>query len=135
MAKQSGGNGADLGFEARFRAAADKLRGNMEPAIGNAMLTIEARHASPKGVLDHAHPVLNRIMPGDVFFSPSGNPETSINVFRREGADGRLDQHVGVIVNARESHALARTRELLLPGPMSGEIRPADAEEAIEAAA
>ena len=32
MAKQSIGNGANLGFEAKLWAAADKLRGNMEPS-------------------------------------------------------------------------------------------------------
>ena len=30
MAKQTNNNGANLGFEAHLRAAADKLRGNME---------------------------------------------------------------------------------------------------------
>lgn len=32
MAKQMGNEGATLGFEARLWAAADKLRGNMEPS-------------------------------------------------------------------------------------------------------
>ena len=32
MARQAGNNGASLGFEVRFWAAADKLRGNMEPS-------------------------------------------------------------------------------------------------------
>ena len=32
MAKQTISNGANLGFEAQLWAAADKLRGNMEPS-------------------------------------------------------------------------------------------------------
>ena len=32
MAKQANNDGANLGFEAQLRAAADKLRGNMEPS-------------------------------------------------------------------------------------------------------
>ena len=32
MAKQANNNGANLGFEAQLWAAADKLRGNMEPS-------------------------------------------------------------------------------------------------------
>ena len=32
MAKQASNNGANLGFEARLWATADKLRGNMEPS-------------------------------------------------------------------------------------------------------
>ena len=32
MAKQPNNNGANLGFEAQLWAAADKLRGNMEPS-------------------------------------------------------------------------------------------------------
>ena len=41
----------------------------------------------------------------------------------------------GVIANAQESHTLAKTRDLLLPKLMSGEIRLRDAEEAVEAVA
>ena len=32
MAKQANNNGANLGFETQLWAAADKLRGNMEPS-------------------------------------------------------------------------------------------------------
>ena len=32
MSKQANNNGANLGFEAQLWAAADKLRGNMEPS-------------------------------------------------------------------------------------------------------
>ena len=32
MAKQANNKGANLGFEAQLWAAADKLRGNMEPS-------------------------------------------------------------------------------------------------------
>ncbi len=56
MAKQANNNGANLGFEARLWAAADKLRGNMEPsdykhvALGLIFLkyisdAFEAKHA------------------------------------------------------------------------------------------
>ena len=41
----------------------------------------------------------------------------------------------GVIANAQESHTLAKTRDLLLPKLMSGEIRLRDAEKVIEAVA
>ena len=137
MAKQSNNDGANLGFEAQLWAAADKLRGNMEPSdykhvalgliflkyisdafeakraallseeladpedseeylaenvfwvpkearwshlraraklptigkdIDGAMLAIEARNASLKGVLpkDYARPALNKVMLGEL---------------------------------------------------------------------
>ena len=137
MAKQANNNGANLGFEAQLWAAADKLRGNMEPSdykhvalgliflkyisdafeakraallkeeladaedpeeylaenvfwvpkdarwshlqakakqptigkgIDDAMLAIEARNASLKGVLpkDYARPALNKVMLGEL---------------------------------------------------------------------
>ena len=68
MAEQANGNGANLGFEAELWAAADKLRGNMEPsdykhvALGLIFLkhisdSFEARHAAlladyPEGAED-----------------------------------------------------------------------------------
>ena len=143
MAKQANNNGANLGFEAQLWAAADKLRGNMEPSdykhvalgliflkyisdafeakraellkeeladaedpeeylaenvfwvpkearwshlqakakqttigkdIDDAMLAIEARNASLKGVLpkDYARPTLNKIMLGELIDLVSG---------------------------------------------------------------
>ena len=143
MAKQANDNGANLGFEARLWAAADKLRGNMEPSdykhvalgliflkyisdafeakraallaeeladaedpeeyladnvfwvpkaarwshmqararqptigkdIDDAMLAIEARNASLKGVLpkDYARPALNKAMLGELIDLVSG---------------------------------------------------------------
>ena len=41
----------------------------------------------------------------------------------------------GVIANARESRTLVETRDLLVPKLMSGEIRLAEAEKAMEAVA
>jgi type I restriction enzyme M protein len=141
--KQAGGNGANLGFEVQLWAAADKLRGNMEPSdykhvalgliflkyisdafeakraellkeeladaedpeeylaenvfwvpkearwshlqakakqptigkdIDDAMLAIEARNASLKGVLpkDYARPALNKVMLGELIDLVSG---------------------------------------------------------------
>ena len=143
MAKQTINNGANLGFEAQLWAAADKLRGNMEPSdykhvalgliflkyisdafeakraallaeeladpedpeeylaenvfwvpkearwshlqararqptigkdIDDAMLAIEARNASLKGVLpkEYARPALNKIMLGELIDLVSG---------------------------------------------------------------
>ena len=143
MAKQAKNNGANLGFEAQLWAAADKLRGNMEPSdykhvalgliflkyisdafeakraallkeeladaedpeeylaenvfwvpkiarwshlrakakqpmigkdIDDAMLVIEARNASLKGVLpkDYARPALNKVMLGELIDLVSG---------------------------------------------------------------
>ena len=143
MAKRMINNGANLGFEARLWAAADKLRGNMEPSdykhvalgliflkyisdafeakrasllaeeladpedseeylaenvfwvpkearwsylqararqptigkdIDDAMLAIEARNASLKGVLpkEYARPALNKIMLGELIDLVSG---------------------------------------------------------------
>ena len=143
MAKQVNNNGANLGFEAQLWAAADKLRGNMEPSdykhvalgliflkyisdafeakragllreeladaedpeeylaenvfwvpkesrwshlqakakqpsigkdIDDAMLAIEARNASLKGVLpkDYARPALNKVMLGELIDLVSG---------------------------------------------------------------
>ena len=143
MAKQANNNGANLGFEAQLWAAADKLRGNMEPSdykhvalgliflkyisdafeakraalleedladaedpeeylaenvfwvpkearwshlqararqpaigkdIDDAMLAIEARNASLKGVLpkDYARPALNKVMLGELIDLVSG---------------------------------------------------------------
>ena len=143
MAKQANNNGANLGFEARLWAAADKLRGNMEPSdykhvalgliflkyisdafeakrmallkedladaedpeeylaenvfwvpkearwshlrararqptigkdIDDAMLAIEARNASLKGVLpkEYARPALNKVMLGELIDLVSG---------------------------------------------------------------
>ncbi len=143
MARQATSNGANLGFEAQLWAAADKLRGNMEPSdykhvalgliflkyisdafeakraallkehladpedpeeylaenifwvpkaarwphlqararqstigkdIDDAMLAIEARNASLKGVLpkDYARPALNRVMLGELIDLVSG---------------------------------------------------------------
>ena len=143
MAKQANNSGADLGFEAQLWAAADKLRGNMEPSdykhvalgliflkyisdafeakraellkekladaedpeeylaenvfwvpkvarwshlqakakqptigkvIDDAMLAIEARNASLKGVLpkDYARPALNKVMLGELIDLVSG---------------------------------------------------------------
>ena len=143
MAKKATGNDANLGFEAQLWAAADKLRGNMEPSdykhvtlgliflkyisdafeakraelldeeladaedpeeylaenvfwvpkearwshlrasaklptigkdIDGAMLAIEARNASLKGVLpkDYARPALNKIMLGELIDLVSG---------------------------------------------------------------
>ncbi len=88
MAKQVGNDGATLGFEARLWAAADKRRGNMEPSdykhvaldliflkdIDNAMLAIEARNASLKGVLpkEYARPALNKVMLGELIDLVSG---------------------------------------------------------------
>ncbi len=143
MAKQATNNGANLGFEAQLWAAADKLRGNMEPSdykhvalgliflkyisdafeakraellaedladpedpeeylaenvfwvpkkarwsylqararqsaigkdIDDAMLAIEARNASLKGVLpkDYARPALNKVMLGELIDLVSG---------------------------------------------------------------
>ena len=143
MAKNAIGNDANLGFEAQLWAAADKLRGNMEPSdykhvalgliflkyisdafeakradllkekladaedpeeylaenvfwvprearwshlraraklptigkdIDNAMLAIEARNASLKGVLpkDYARPALNKVMLGELIDLVSG---------------------------------------------------------------
>ena len=143
MAKQANNNGANLGFEAQLWAAADKLRGNMEPSdykhvalgliflkyisdafeakrtdllkeeladaedpeeylaenvfwvpkearwshlqakakqttigkdIDDAMLAIETRNASLKGVLpkDYARPALNKIMLGELIDLVSG---------------------------------------------------------------
>jgi type I restriction enzyme M protein len=141
--KKDNNNGANLGFEARLWAAADKLRGNMEPSdykhvalgliflkyisdafeakraalheedladpedpeeylaenvfwvpkearwshlqanarqptigkiIDDAMLAIEARNASLKGVLpkDYARPALNKVMLGELIDLISG---------------------------------------------------------------
>ena len=143
MAKQANNNGANLGFEAQLWAAADKLRGNMEPSdykhvalgliflkyisdafeakraellkeeladaedpeeylaenvfwvpkdarwshlqakakqptigkvVDDAMLAIEARNASLKGVLpkDYARPALNKVMLGELIDLVSG---------------------------------------------------------------
>ena len=143
MAKQANSNGANLGFEAQLWAAADKLRGNMEPSdykhvalgliflkyisdafeakraellkeeladaedpeeylaenvfwvpkdarwsylqakakqptigkvVDDAMLAIEARNASLKGVLpkDYARPALNKVMLGELIDLVSG---------------------------------------------------------------
>ncbi len=143
MAKQANNNGANLGFETQLWAAADKLRGNMEPSdykhvvlgliflkyisdafeakraellaedladpedpeeylaenvfwipkaarwphlqararqstigkdIDDAMLAIEARNASLKGVLpkDYARPALNKVMLGELIDLVSG---------------------------------------------------------------
>ena len=143
MAKKATGNDANLGFEAQLWAAADKLRGNMEPSdykhvalgliflkyisdafeakraellneeladaedpeeylaenvfwvpkearwshlraraklptigkdIDDAMLAIEARNASLKGVLpkDYARPALNKVMLGELIDLVSG---------------------------------------------------------------
>ena len=143
MSKQANNNGANLGFEAQLWAAADKLRGNMEPSdykhvalgliflkyisdafeakraellkeeladaedpeeylaenvfwvpkdarwshlqakakqptigkvIDDAMLAIEARNASLKGVLpkDYARPALNKVMLGELIDLVSG---------------------------------------------------------------
>ncbi len=143
MVKQANNNGATLGFETQLWAAADKLRGNMEPSdykhvalgliflkyisdafeakraellkeeladaedpeeylaenvfwvpkearwshlqanakqptigkdIDNAMLAIEARNASLKGVLpkDYARPALNKVMLGELIDLVSG---------------------------------------------------------------
>ena len=143
MAKQANNNGANLGLEAQLWAAADKLRGNMEPSdykhvalgliflkyisdafeakraallteeladpedpeeylaenvfwvpkaarwshlqarakqttigkdIDDAMLAIEARNASLKGVLpkDYARPALNKVMLGELIDLVSG---------------------------------------------------------------
>ena len=143
MAKQANNNGANLGFETQLWAAADKLRGNMEPSdykhvalgliflkyisdafeakrgellkeeladaedpeeylaenvfwvpkearwshlqakakqtttgkdIDDAMLAIEARNASLKGVLpkDYARPTLNKVMLGELIDLVSG---------------------------------------------------------------
>ncbi len=143
MAKPANNNGANLGFEAQLWAAADKLRGNMEPSdykhvslgliflkyisdafeakraallkedladpedpeeylaenvfwvpkaarwphlqararqstigkdIDDAMLAIEARNASLKGVLpkDYARPALNKVMLGELIDLVSG---------------------------------------------------------------
>ena len=143
MAKQANNSGANLGFEAQLWAAADKLRGNMEPSdykhvalgliflkyisdafeakraelieeeladaedpeeylaenvfwvpkdarwsflqarakqptigkvIDDAMLSIEARNASLKGVLpkDYARPALNKVMLGELIDLVSG---------------------------------------------------------------
>ena len=143
MAKMATGNDANLGFEAQLWAAADKLRGNMEPSdykhvalgliflkyisdafeakraellneeladaedreeylaenvfwvprearwshlqaraklptigkdIDDAMLAIEARNASLKGVLpkDYARPALNKVMLGELIDLVSG---------------------------------------------------------------
>ena len=143
MAKKATGNDANLGFEAQLWAAADKLRGNMEPSdykhvalgliflkyisdafeakraellneeladaedpeeylaenvfwvprearwshlqaraklpsigkdIDDAMLSIEARNASLKGVLpkDYARPALNKVMLGELIDLVSG---------------------------------------------------------------
>ncbi len=143
MAKQAGNNGATLGFEARLWAAADKLRGTMEPSdykhvalgliflkyisdafdarrtallqddradaedpdeyvarnvfwvpkearwshlqararqstigkdIDDAMLAIEARNISLRGVLpkDYARPALNKVMLGELIDLLSG---------------------------------------------------------------
>ena len=143
MARQSNNNGANLGFEAKLWAAADKLRGNMEPSdykhialgliflkyisdafeakrtallkeeladaedpeeylaenvfwvpkearwshlrararqrsigkdIDDAMLAIEARNASLKGVLpkEYARPALNKVMLGELIDLVSG---------------------------------------------------------------
>ena len=143
MIKQPNNNGANLGFEARLWAAADKLRGNMEPSdykhvalgliflkyisdafeakraelleeeladpedpeeylaenvfwvprearwprlqagarlptvgkdVDGAMLAIEARNASLKGVLpkDYARPALNKVMLGELIDLVSG---------------------------------------------------------------
>ena len=143
MARQVNDTGANLGFEARLWAAADKLRGNMEPSdykhvalgliflkyisdafeakraallteeladpedpeeylaenvfwvpkaarwshlqarakqttigkdIDDAMLAIEARNASLKGVLpkDYARPALNKVMLGELIDLVSG---------------------------------------------------------------
>ena len=143
MAKQANNNGANLGFEAKLWAAADKLRGNMEPSdykhvalgliflkyisdafeakraallkedladpedpeeyladnvfwvprearwshlrararqpaigkdIDDAMLAIEARNASLKGVLpkEYARPALNKVMLGELIDLVSG---------------------------------------------------------------
>ena len=143
MAKQADNNGAHLGFEAKLWAAADKLRGNMEPSdykhvalgliflkyisdafeakrgallkeeladaedpeeylaenvfwvpkearwshlrararqpaigkdIDDAMLAIEARNASLKGVLpkEYARPALNKVMLGELIDLVSG---------------------------------------------------------------
>ena len=143
MAKQANNNGTNLGFEAQLWAAADKLRGNMEPSdykhvalgliflkyisdafeakraallkeeladpedpeeylaenifwvpkaarwshlqararqptigkdIDDAMLAIEARNASLRGVLpkDYARPALNKVMLGELIDLVSG---------------------------------------------------------------
>ncbi len=143
MAKQASNNGANLGFEAQLWAAADKLRGNMEPSdykhvalgliflkyisdafeakraelleddladaedpeeylaenvfwvpkearwshlqakakmstigkyIDNAMLAIESKNASLKGVLpkEYARPALNKVMLGELIDLVSG---------------------------------------------------------------
>ena len=143
MARQANNTGANLGFEARLWAAADKLRGNMEPSdykhvalgliflkyisdafeakrtalleedladaedpeeylaenvfwvpkearwshlqararqptigkdLDDAMLAIEARNASLKGVLpkDYARPALNKVMLGELIDLVSG---------------------------------------------------------------
>ena len=143
MAKQANSNGTNLGFEAQLWAAADKLRGNMEPSdykhvalgliflkyisdafeakraellkeeladaedpeeylaenvfwvpkdarwsylqakakqptigkvVDDAMLAIEARNASLKGVLpkDYARPALNKVMLGELIDLVSG---------------------------------------------------------------
>ena len=143
MAKQANNNGTNLGFETQLWAAADKLRGNMEPSdykhvalgliflkyisdafeakraellkealadaedpeeylaenvfwvpkdarwshlrakakqptigkvVDDAMLAIEARNASLKGVLpkDYARPALNKVMLGELIDLVSG---------------------------------------------------------------
>ena len=143
MAKKTNNNGANLGFEAQLWAAADKLRGNMEPSdykhvalgliflkyisdafeakraellednladaedseeylaenvfwvpkearwshlqakakmttigkyIDNAMLAIESKNASLKGVLpkEYARPALNKVMLGELIDLVSG---------------------------------------------------------------
>lgn len=172
--KQASKNGANLGFEAKLWAVADKLRGNMEPSdykhvalgliflkcisdafeakravlltedladaedpeeylvenffwvprearwahlqarakqptigkdVDDAMLAIETRNTSLKGVLpkDYARPALNKVMLGELI-----DPVSGIGMAEEAG----------------------RTRDILLPKLMSGEIRVRDAEAA-----
>ena len=194
MTKQTNSSRTYLGFEAQFWAAANKLRGNMDPSdfrhvvrgliflkcisdafeakladllaeelaypefpeeylaenvllipgvarwlylqvtaklpatgkdIDDAMPTMESRNASFKGILpkEHARPTPKKDRFGELIYLVSGIG----NVMTR--------RHPRCLGRGRCARTFTRTRDLLLPKPMSSEIRLPDVKRVVKAVA
>ena len=75
MAKQASNNGTNLGFEAQLRAAADKLRGNMEPSDYKhvALGLIFLKYTGP---VTQTRPSRISVQPADIS-ADAGHPHVS----------------------------------------------------------
>jgi type I restriction-modification system DNA methylase subunit len=147
-------NGANLGFEARLWATADKLRGNMEPsdykhvALGLIFLKyISNAFEAKREALLAEELAIRQTLGLDGINTDAAVPGLNRNntyrlpvAWSHESIRAAFDEIVTLMrkkmcSNADESRTLAQTRDLLLPKLMSGEIRLREAEKLMEAVA